>query len=125
MSLLMQFLSIPIPQYIHELQFSVDISEDMKTLTIYDSSVNFREMFNSFIIIDSNNNELKLRSQNNSGGRVLKTKLKAYNSGDEIKMTFQVNILNPIASEIRVTVPCKVVIKINTTNGTLSYSVSH
>ena len=82
-------------------------------------------MFNSFIIIDSNNNELKLRSQNNSGGRVLKTKLKAYNSGDEIKMTFQVNILNPIASEIRVTVPCKVVIKINTTNGTLSYSVSH
>ena len=124
MSLLMQRLSIPIPEYIHEIQFRVSISENMRSLTIFDSSVNFREMFNSFLIIDSNMNEIKLRSQKYSGGRIVKGKLNSYSNQDELIMRFEVNILHPIKSEIQIIPPCRVIIKINTSRSTLSHVVN-
>jgi hypothetical protein len=124
MSLLMEKLAIPIPEYIHEIEFKVSIDNDMKLLTIFDSSVNFREMFNSFDIIDSNMNKVKLRAQNYSGGRILKGNLKNISNGDEIRLVFEVNIMNPIKSEIQILSTCKIIMKINTFSNTLNHLIS-
>ena len=124
MSLLMENLSIPIPEYIHEIEFKVSIADDMKSLTIFDSSVNIREMFNSFRIVDLNMNEVKLRAQNYSFGRILKGNLKNYSSDDQIKLMFEVNTINRIKSEIQIQSSCKVILKINTFKSTLNYTIS-
>ncbi len=120
----MEKLAISIPEYIHEIEFKVSIANDMKLLTIFDSSVNFREMFNSFDIIDSNMNKVKLRAQNYSGGRILKGNLKNFSSGDEIRLVYEVNIMNPIKSEIQILSSCKVIIKINTFSNTINHLIS-
>ena len=54
-------MSIPIPEYIHEIEFKVSIADDMKSLTVFGSSVNFREVFDLFYIIDSHNNKYRLK----------------------------------------------------------------
>ena len=117
-------MSIPIPEYIHEIEFKVSIADDMKSLTIFDSSVNIREMFNSFRIVDLNMNEVKLRAQNYSFGRILKGNLKNYSSDDQIKLMFEVNTINRIKSEIQIQSSCKVILKINTFKSTLNYTIS-
>jgi NAD-dependent SIR2 family protein deacetylase len=118
MGLLMQELGLPIPDFVFEFGFQVDLDETQKLIGIRNCSADLRSLLLVFKVVDSANKRFDMKSV---GARRFEAKLSSCNGKSGVGLEFEFNLLSPFRGEVRLLTPGYVRLAINTNKNTLEH----